>query len=193
MRIGYARVSTQEQDTRAQIAALEQAGCQKIFQEKASGGRWDRPELHRLLDQLRADDVVVVWKLDRLSRSLKDLLLTLERVEKVRADFRSLTESIDTSTPAGRMMMQMVGSFAEFERAMLRERTRNGMNEARKAGRVGGRRPKLTQQQQKEVVSLVISGQKSSAEAARLFRVHPSTVGRLIARHRPTTLLKPIG
>jgi DNA invertase Pin-like site-specific DNA recombinase len=193
MRIGYARVSTQEQDTRAQIAALEQAGCQKIFQEKASGGRWDRPELHRLLDQLRADDVVVVWKLDRLSRSLKDLLLTLERVEKVGADFRSLTESIDTSTPAGRMMMQMVGSFAEFERAMLRERTRNGMNEARKAGRVGGRRPKLTQQQQKEVVSLVISGQKSSAEAARLFRVHPSTVGRLIARHRPTTLLKPIG
>lgn len=193
MRIGYARVSTQEQDTRAQITALEQSGCEQIFQEKASGGRWDRPELHRLLEQLRADDVVVVWKLDRLSRSLKDLLLTLERIENAGADFQSLTESINTSTPAGRMMMQMVGSFAEFERAMLRERTRNGMNEARKAGRVGGRRPKLTQQQQKEIVSLVISGQKSSAEAARLFRVHPSTVGRLIARHRSTTLLKPIG
>lgn len=193
MRIGYARVSTQEQDTRAQITALEQAGCEQIFQEKASGGRWDRPELHRLLDQLRADDVVVVWKLDRLSRSLKDLLLTLERIETAGANFQSLTESINTSTPAGRMMMQMVGSFAEFERAMLRERTRHGMNEAKKAGRVGGRRPKLTQQQQKEIVSLVISGQKSNAEAARLFRVHPSTVGRLIARHRSTTLLKPIG
>ena len=189
MRIGYARVSSQEQDTQAQITALEQAGCEKIFQEKASGGRWDRPELHRLLDQLRANDVVVVWKLDRLSRSLKDLLVTLERIESTGADFQSLTESIDTATPAGRMMMQMVGSFAEFERAMLRERTRHGMNEARKAGRVGGRRPKLTRQQQEEIVSLVVSGRKSSAEAARLFRVHPSTVGRLITRHRSTTLL----
>lgn len=189
MRIGYARVSSQEQDTQAQITALEQAGCQKIFQEKASGGRWDRPELHRLLDQLRADDVVVVWKLDRLSRSLKDLLVTLERIESIGADFQSLTESIDTATPAGRMMMQMVGSFAEFERAMLRERTRHGMNEARKAGRIGGRRPKLTRQQQEEIVSLVVSGRKSSAEAARLFRVHPSTVGRLIARHQSTRLL----
>lgn len=189
MRIGYARVSSQEQDTQAQITALEQAGCQKIFQEKASGGRWDRPELHRLLDQLRADDVVVVWKLDRLSRSLKDLLVTLERIESIGADFQSLTESIDTATPAGRMMMQMVGSFAEFERAMLRERTRHGMNEARKAGRVGGRRPKLTRRQQEEIVSLVVSGRKSSAEAARLFQVHPSTVGRLIARHQSTTLL----
>lgn len=190
MRIGYARVSTQEQNTRAQITTLEQTGCEQVFQEKVSGGRWDRPELHRLLEQLRAGDVVVVWKLDRLSRSLKDLLLTLERIENAGADFQSLTESINTSTPAGRMMMQMVGSFAEFERAMLRELTRNGMNEARKAG---GRRPKLMQKQQKEIVSLVISGQKSSAEAARLFRVHPSTVGRLIARHRSTTLLKPIG
>lgn len=192
MRIGYARVSTQEQDTRAQITALEQAGCQQIFQEKASGGRWGRPELHRLLEQLRAGDVVVVWKLDRLSRSLKDLLLTLERVEKVDADFQSLTESINTSTPAGRMMMQMVGSFAEFERAMLRERTQNGLNQARSAGRIGGRRPKLTRQQQQEIISLVGSGQKTGADAARLFRVHPSTVARLLARHQSETRWKPV-
>ncbi len=161
MLIGYARVSTQEQDTQAQISALKSAGCELIFQEKASGGRWDRPELQRLLQQLRKDDQVIVWKLDRLSRSLKDLLLTLEKIENTGADFRSITENIDTSTPAGRMMMQIVGSFAEFERAMLRERTKSGLAAARQDGRVGGRRPKLTPQQQKEIVSLVTSGAKN--------------------------------
>ncbi|HAK4778331.1 TPA: recombinase family protein [Salmonella enterica] len=180
----YARVSTQEQDTQAQISALKSAGCELIFQERASGGRWERPELQRLLQQLRKDDQVIVWKMDRLSRSLKDLLLTLERIENTGADFRSITENIDTSSPAGRMMMQIVGSFAEFERAMLRERTRNGLAAARLEGRTGGRRPKLTPQQQKEIVSLVTSGQKTGADAARLFRVHPSTIGRLIARYR---------
>lgn len=184
MRIGYARVSTQEQDTQAQIVALKATGCELIFQEKALGGRWDRPELHRLLGQLSKGDVVVVWKLDRLSRSLKDLLLTLEKIETAGADFQSLTEAIDTATPAGRMMMQIVGSFAEFERAMLRERTKNGLEAARKDGRVGGRRPKLTAQQQREIVALVTSGQKTGADAARLFRVHPSTVVRLLAKYR---------
>lgn len=188
MRIGYARVSTQEQDTQAQISALEEAGCERIFQEKTSGGRWERPELHRLLGQLRTGDVVIVWKLDRLSRSLKDLLVTLERIERMGADFQSLTESIDTGTPAGRMMMQIVGSFAEFERAMLRERTKNGLDAARQEGRVGGRRPKLTAQQQKEVVTLVATGQRTGADAARLFRVHPSTVTRLLAKHRQSEL-----
>ena len=184
MRIGYARVSTQDQDTQAQLTALKAAGCELLFQEKASGGRWDRPELQRLLGQLRKGDVLVVWKLDRLSRSLKDVLVTLERIEEVGADFHSLTEAIDTSTPAGRMMMQMVGSFAEFERAMLRERTKHGLEAARKEGRTGGRRPKLTPEQQREVVELVTSGRKTGADVARLFRVHPSTVVRLLAKHR---------
>ena len=185
MRIGYARVSTQAQDTQAQIVALKDAGCERIFQEKASGGRWDRPELQRLLEQLRSGDVLVVWKLDRLSRSLKDLLLTLEKIENAGADFQSLTEAIETSSPGGRMMMQIVGSFAEFERAMLRERTRNGLDAARKEGRIGGRRPKLNVQQQEEIVTMVTSGQKTGADAARLFRVHPSTVVRILARCRP--------
>ncbi len=184
MRIGYTRVSTQDQDTQAQISALMAAGCEIVFQEKASGGRWDRPELYRLLSQLHHGDVVVVWKLDRLSRSLKDLLLTLEKIGEAGADFQSLTEAIDTASPAGRMMMQIVGSFAEFERAMLRERTKSGLDAARKDGRVGGRRPKLTPQQQKEIVALVASGQKTGADAARLFRIHPSTVVRLLAKHR---------
>lgn len=182
MLIGYARVSTQDQETAAQIAALEAFGCQLIFQEKASGGRWDRPELHRLLGQLRKGDVVVVWKLDRLSRSLKDVLTLMEEIAKAKAGFRSLTEAIDTTSPGGRMMMQMIGTFAEFERAMLRERTRNGLDAARQQGRVGGRRPKLKTHQQQEIVALVNSGQKTAADAARLFNVHPATVSRILQR-----------
>jgi DNA invertase Pin-like site-specific DNA recombinase len=186
MLIGYARVSTQEQDNSAQIAALKAAGCKRIFEEKASAGRWDRPELHRLLDHLRAGDVLVVWKLDRLSRSLKDLLTLLEKVQTAEAGFQSLTESIDTTTPAGRMMMQIIGSFAEFERAMLRERTRNGLRAAREQGRIGGRQPKLSVLQQKEIVQLVDAGQKTAADAARLFNVHRSTVARLLSKSKLT-------
>ena len=114
MQIGYARVSTDDQDTAVQVAALKTAGCERIYREKTSGGRWDRPELHRLLDQLRKGDVLVVWKLDRLSRSLRDVLTIMERLGESGAGFRSLTEAIDTTTPAGRMMMQMVGAFADY-------------------------------------------------------------------------------
>ena len=188
MRLGYARVSTQDQDTAAQLTALKAADCDRLFQEKASGGRWDRPQLQKLLGQLRSDDVVVVWKLDRLSRSLKDLLLVLEKIDQAGAHFQSLTEAIDTTTSAGRMMMHMVGSFAEFERSLLRERTRVGLDEARKAGRVGGRRPKLTKAQQQEVIDLVGSGKKSAADVARLFQVHAATVSRVLAQHRAEQL-----
>lgn len=184
MLIGYARVSTQDQDAAAQIAALKTAGCELVFQDKASGGRWDRPELHRLLGQLRQGDVLVVWKLDRLSRALQDVLALMEKVTQAGAGFRSLTEAIDTTSPGGRMMMQIVGTFAEFERAMLRERTRNGLDAARQQGRIGGRRPKLKMHQQQEIVQLVNSGQKTAADAARLFNVHPATVSRLLRRDK---------
>ena len=182
MLIGYTRVSTQDQDPEAQADALKEAGCALIFSETASGGRWDRPELHRLLERLRPGDVVVVWKLDRLSRSLRDVLTLMERLETAGAGFRSLTEAIDTTSAAGRMMMQMVGAFAEFERAMLRERTRAGMDAARRQGRVGGRRPKLSPQQQAEIRMMVGRGEKTAAEAARLFKVHPATISRLLVR-----------
>src|SRR6266699_1938034 len=181
-RLGYARVSTNDQETATQVAALKAAGCERIYREKASGGRWDRPELHRLLDQLRKGDVLVVWKLDRLSRSLRDVLTIMERLGEGKAGFRSLTEAIDTTTPAGEMMMQMVGAFAEFERAMLRERTQAGLDSARREGRIGGRRPKLSSEQQAEIVRMVSKGRKTAADAARLFKVHPATVSRLLAR-----------
>jgi DNA invertase Pin-like site-specific DNA recombinase len=183
MLIGYARVSTNEQDTAAQAAALKKAGCELIFREKASGGRWDRPELHKLLGQLRKGDVLVVWKLDRLSRSLRDMLTLMEQVQEKKAGFRSLTEAVDTTTPAGRMMMQMVGAFAEFERAMLKERTKAGLDAARKEGRIGGRPPKLKLQQRLEIVKLVTKGRKTAADAARLFGVHPATVSRLLRQN----------
>src|SRR3954463_13635793 len=186
MLLGYARVSKSDdsQDTAGQVSALKSAGCKRVFEDKASGRRWDRPELHRLLDQLRTGDTLVVWKLDRLSRSLKDLLHILERVEAVGARFRSLTEAVDTAGPAGRMLMQMLGSFAEFERAMVRERTRAGLKAAAARGRKGGRQPKLTPEQRAEILDGLGSGRKSAADLARLFRVHRATISRLATQAR---------
>jgi DNA invertase Pin-like site-specific DNA recombinase len=185
MLLGYARVSkSEDQETAPQIRALKKAGCKKIFEEAASGGRWDRPELHRLLDQFRAGDTLVVWKLDRLSRSLKDLLVILERIQVAGGKFRSLTESIDTSGAAGRMMMHMLGSFAEFEREMIRERTRAGLREARTQGRIPGRKPRITAEQRKEIINAVSSGRKTAAEMARLFKIHRATISRFISQAR---------
>jgi DNA invertase Pin-like site-specific DNA recombinase len=187
MLLGYARISkADDQDTAAQVDALRAAGCRRVFEEKASGGRWDRPELHRLLDQLREGDIVVVWKLDRLSRSLKDLLHLLERIESAGAGFRSLTEAVDTGGPAGRMMMQMLGAFAEFERAMVRERTQAGLKAARSRGRKGGRRPKLSPEQKAEILEMLASGRRTAAEIGRIFRVHRATIGRVVAEARTT-------
>jgi DNA invertase Pin-like site-specific DNA recombinase len=187
--LGYARVSKgDEQNNALQTRSLEAAGCRRLFEETASGGRWDRPELHRMLDQLRDGDTVVVWKLDRLSRSLKDVLHVMERIAKVGAGFRSITENIDTTTPAGRMMMQMVGAFAEFERAMIRERTSAGIAAARAAGRVGGRRRKLDTAKRREIAESVITGRKSGAEMARLYNISQPTVSRIVAQHRMASL-----
>src|SRR6516162_1808292 len=183
--LGYARVSKgDEQNNVLQAKVLRAASCRRIFEEVASGGRWDRPELHRMLDQLRTGDVVVVWKLDRLSRSLKDALHIMERIAAAGAAFQSLTENIDTTSPAGRMMMQMVASFAEFERAMIRERTSAGLAAARAEGRVGGRRTKLDAAKRREIAESVISGRKTGAEMARLYNVSAPTVSRIVSAHR---------
>lgn len=185
MILGYLRVSKgEEQNFALQRKALEAAMVERVFEETASGARWGRPELQRLMDQLRPDDVVVVWKLDRLSRSLKDLLILMERIDQAGAGFRSLTESIDTTTPAGRMMMQMVGSFSEYEREMIQERTRAGLQAARTEGRTGGRPPKLTEPQRLDIADNVLSGRKSGADMARLYHVSETTVSRIASRAR---------
>ena len=127
---------------------------------------------------------VVVWKLDRLSRSLKDVLHIMERIGDVGAGFRSITEAIDTTTPAGRMMMQMVGAFAEFERAMIRERTSAGLAAARAEGRIGGRRKKLDPAKRREIAESVIFGRKTGVDMARLYNISAPTVSRIVAAHR---------
>ena len=178
MKIGYARVSTTDQDTAAQIEALNGAGVEKVFHEKASGGRFDRPELQKMLGHFREGDVLVVWKLDRLSRSLRDLLTILEKLDEIGVGFRSLTESIDTTTPAGRMMMQMVGVFAEFEREMIRERTRKGLERAKSKGVKLGRKSKLSAEQREKALEMLKGGEVGTV-VAKVFNVHPATICRL--------------
>ena len=182
--IGYARVSKgDDQSNAAQRRALDAAGCKRVFEETASGGRWDRPKLLEMIGQLRDGDVVVVWKLDRLSRSLKDMLHIMERIELAGAGFRSLTEAIDTTTAAGRMMMQMVGSFAEFERAIIRERQAEGIAIAKKNGKYKGRKRVLTAEQIARARARIEAGEGPSA-IARDFGVGRSTLYRALQRQK---------
>ncbi len=183
MKRGYARVSTEEQDTASQVAALKTYGCEEVFTENASGGSRDRPRLQACIEALEPGDVLVVWKLDRFSRSLSDLLALFGEIRNRGAGFASITESIDTTTPAGMMLAQMLGAFAEFERAMARERTLAGLAAARRAGRVGGRRAALTTEQKSYALMLLEAG-KTQREVARLFDVGESTIRRLVSKTR---------
>ena len=178
MILGYARVSTEEQHLDAQIAALEGAGAERIWAEKLSGSRRVRPELNRMLEQLRPGDVVVVTKYDRLSRSLQDLLGIVDLIRAMGAEFRSLAEDIDTTTPAGRLVFHVFASIAQFERERISERTREGLAAARRRGRVGGRPPALSEEQRAEVRRLRDNEGRGIAELARLFRVSQNTVRR---------------
>lgn len=147
MRIGYARVSTDEQDTRLQLDALKRAGCKRIYHEEASGAKADRPELARALDSARAGDILIVWKLDRLARSLRQLIDTMDLLAERGVEFRSLTEEINTATAGGKLTFHIFAALAEFERALIRERTMAGLAAARARGRKGGPKPKLKPEQ----------------------------------------------
>jgi DNA invertase Pin-like site-specific DNA recombinase len=184
MHIGYARVSRDEQNNAAQIEELEKAGCERVYSENASGGRWDRPELQDCLKHIRKGDVLVVWKLDRLTRSLSDLLHILKRLDEAQVGFKSLTEAIDTTTPVGRMLMHVLGSFAQFEREIIRERTKLGLARARSQGRIGGARYKLSVAQQAEAISMMKSGDRTQVQVAELFNVDRSTISRLVSEAR---------
>ncbi len=144
MLIGYARVSTVDQNLALQRDALTEAGCAKIFTEQMSGAVTDRPALHDALEFARSGDTLIVWKLDRLARSMKQLIETVETLRVRGIGFRSLTEALDTTTAQGRLVFHMFGALAEFERSLIRERTQAGLAAARRAGRTGGRPPKLT-------------------------------------------------
>ena len=178
MLIGYARVSTEGQALDAQTDALTAAGAKRVFADRISGSTRHRPELDRLLDQLRSGDVVVVTKYDRLARSLRDLLEIVETIGRCGAGFRSLAEDIDTTTPAGRLVFHVFASIAQFERERIAERTREGLDAAKKRGRVGGRPPALSSAQRDEVRRMRDVEHRPLAEIARLFKVSTKTVRR---------------
>lgn len=178
MIIGYARVSTDDQNLDAQLDALKAAGVERIFSDKISGSLRKRPELDRLLDQLRDGDVIVVTKYDRLARSLRDLLDIVEAIKARGAGFRSLAEDIDTTTPAGRLVFHVFASIAQFERERISERTKEGLEAARKRGRVGGRPPALSPAQREEVKRMRDVDGRNLSEISQLFKVSTKTVRR---------------
>lgn len=180
MLVGYARVSTDAQDTTMQTDALTSAGCERIFQETASGSREDRPQLRAAIDYVRAGDTIVVWKLDRLARSLSQLIRTVEELERREIGIRSLTETIDSTTAGGRLVFHIFGALAEFERAVIRERTREGLFAARRQGRVGGRKPSLAPRDLKAAQALLRDPSISFTETARRVGVSPATLYRYL-------------
>jgi len=169
MKIGYARTSTDDQTTALQLAALEKAGCTKIFEDKGiSGTIKKRPALTRCLAALESGDTLTVWKLDRLGRSLRDLIDHLDDLRARGVRLQSITEAIDTETQTGRAMWQFVGVLAELERSMITERTRAGVKEAQKRGVTFGRKPKLTPAQIKHAQQQIDKGERAQDVAALL-------------------------
>jgi DNA invertase Pin-like site-specific DNA recombinase len=181
MLIGYARVSTDDQDLRVQRTALTDAGCRRIFEEKISGARRDRPELTRLLDHVREDDVLVVTRLDRLARSTRNLLDIAERLKELGAGLRSLAEPwADTTSAAGRMVLTVFAGIAEFERDLIHQRTSTGREAAKARGVRFGRPPKLSPEQITLGERLIEEG-TSVREAAKLLKCHHATLYRALA------------
>jgi len=179
--VGYARVSTDVQTTRLQLDALKTAGCTRIFEDTESGARRSRPQLDRVLAELRPGDTLVVWKLDRLGRSLRDLLDVAETLKERGIALRSLTEHIDTATAAGKMLYAVLGAVAQFERDVLRERTVAGMRAAKDRGEHIGRPAALKPSQVKEARTMLGRGE-SPSHVARVLRVGRSTLYRAIGR-----------
>jgi DNA invertase Pin-like site-specific DNA recombinase len=193
MHIGYARVSTDKQSTSIdiQVKQLENAGCERIYKDEGeSGGKRNRPELNKALEHLRKDDVLIVTKMDRLSRSLVDLIGILKKLDDSGVKFRSLGETIETESAAGRMMMQMLGSFAEFERQVIVERINRGLAHARANGHIGGGRYKLSPEQQIEAIRLIQVEKRSQGFVAKTYKVDRSTISRLMSEIRLKEELK---
>lgn len=180
MKVGYARVSTREQETHLQLDALNGAGCERIFEEKASGAQRDRPELKAALEYLRPDDVLVVWKLDRLARSLRQLIETAEGLQEKGIGFVSLTEGIDTTSSSGKLVFHVFGALAEFEREMIRERTKAGLQAAKSRGRRLGRPAALSPDQIEMARALKKAGNHSMPQIAKQLGVSRATLYRVL-------------
>lgn len=175
MLVGYARVSTSDQNLDLQVDNLKASGCEKVFPEKIGSRKVDRPQLMAALEFLRDGDTLVVWKLDRLGRSIKDLIQIVELLQSRGIAFKSLTEGIDTTTAGGRLIFHIFGALAEFERDLIRERTNAGIAAAKARGREGGRRFEFTKQRIADIDTLVELNQDSVAEICRVHGISRST------------------
>ena len=179
--VGYARVSTLDQNPELQLDALKTNGCAKLFVERASGAKEERPQLLAALDYLRPGDTLVVWKLDRLARSMKQLIETVDELKARGIGFRSLTEAIDATTAAGELFFHIFGALAQFERSVIRERTNAGLKAALARGRKGGRRPKVKPDDIRAALALLQDPQISVRGAAKRLGISVST----LYRHAP--------
>ncbi len=182
MRIGYARVSTDDQTLALQEDALRQAGCDRLFTDVVSGARADRPGLAQALDYARPGDVLAVWRLDQLGRSLKHLIALMEDLQARNVGLQSLQEAIDTTTPGGQLVFHFFGALAEFERALIRERTQAGLAAARARGRRGGRPRKLDRDTLRLARQMLAAPNVSVASVARALHVHRATLYRALRR-----------
>ncbi len=180
MLIGYARVSTSEQNLDFQLDALDKSGCEKVFTDTVSGSKAARPGLDEALSHLRSGDTLVVWRLDRLGRSLRHLIDTIQALSDRGVGFKSLQESIDTTTPGGKLVFHVFGALAEFERDLIRERTNAGLKAARARGRKGGRPKSLSDKQRQQAVTLLKDSSNSIADICRTLKISRSTLYRYV-------------
>ena len=184
-RIGYARVSTDDQHLDLQRDALQQAGCCVIYEEAASGKNTTRPALEQCRKALRAGDTLVVWRLDRLGRSLPDLVQIVTDLEQRGIGFESLTEKIETGSAAGKLIFHVFAALAEFERGLIRERTQAGLAAARARGRAGGRKPKLDEQRVREIKALLRDPDIQISEVARRYGISRTTLYKYVGVIKP--------
>lgn len=176
MKIGYARVSTQDQQAELQTDALLQAGCEQIYQEKMTGKLRERPELTQCLRTLRKGDTLIVWRMDRLARSLKDLVEIIEDLHQREIGFKSLNEAIDTTSASGKLIFHIFGALAEFEHTLILERTKAGLAAARARGRKGGRKPAMTEADVRKAAAMLSDPMMTKAEVAQHFKVSRTTL-----------------
>lgn len=183
MKFGYARVSTKDQSLNLQIDALKKAGCKEIIQEQISGANTRRPKLNKMIEQLRKGDVVIVWKLDRLGRSLRELVLLIDRFQELGVEFQSIEDNIDTTTPGGKLSFHIFAAMAEFERNLISQRTKAGMEAARSRGRKGGRPKGLSKKAQDKArlaESLYKEKQRSISEICHHLDISKPTLYRYL-------------
>ncbi|HHG3227547.1 TPA: recombinase family protein [Vibrio parahaemolyticus] len=182
MKIGYARVSSDDQELHLQLDALNDIGCDKIYTEKASGKVTNRPELEKALDNLRKGDMLVVWRLDRLGRSLPHLIETVNDLKARNIGFVSITEAIDTSSPAGELIFHIFGAIAQFERSLISERTKAGLAAAKRRGKSVGRKPSMSLNDIRLAASMLFSETVTKTEVAKYFGVSRPTLDKALKR-----------